>query len=199
MFTPCFPDGIVKVVAIDPGSFRCGFSEIDLDIKNKKIVKIVAETIVVERLNNDTGLFEDMVTPAMLRYYKLRNELLRRFEAIRPQYVAYEGPFMNRLQPSAYGPLVSLQTMIHDAVMHYNLGTPMYTFQPQVVKKSINIAGKKGKEVVVESLRKIREVMDVLETDLDTLDDNGVDSIVVGYTFFKENICKEFNATVKLK
>lgn len=196
---PFIPNAIVKIVSIDPGSYKCGFSEIDLDIKNKKLTRIVSDTILVERLHNDTGLFEDSVTPATLRYYKLRNELLRRLLRIMPWYIAYEGPFMDRFHPAAFGSLSSLMTLVHDAVIEYNISTPFCVYQPQVVKKSLNISGKKGKEIVVASIRKVDEIMSVLETDIDTLDDNGVDSIAVGYTFFKENICKEYNTSVPTK
>lgn len=185
-----YPPDVIRVIAIDPGSYKCGFSVFNIDFKTRKLLSIVSETIMVEKLRNDTGLFEDYISPAMLRYYKLRNELIRRFEEIQPHYVAYEGPFMNKLQPSAYGPLVSLMTLAHDAVIMYNLSTMFRTYQPQVVKKAISISGKKGKEVVIEALLKVKEVMDVLQTDIRTLDDNGVDSIVVGYTFFREDIQK---------
>lgn len=193
------PSHTVRVIAIDPGSFKCGFCICDIDFTNRKILRIEAETIRVESLANDTGYPEELVSAATLRYYKLRNELVRRFDDIKPQYIVYEGPFMNRLQPSAYGPLVAMMTLIQDAVLHYNIAVPFVIFQPQVVKKSVSIAGKKGKEVVIEALRKIPEIMDVLVTDIESLDDNGVDAIAVGYTFFKSNIQKSNDPPIKKK
>lgn len=182
------PPKVIRVVAIDPGSFKCGYCEMLIDFQTREILSVTANTIKVESLRDDTGLWDDLISPATQRYYKLRNELIRRFEAFQPHYVVYEGPFMNKFQPSAYGPLVSLMTVAHDAVMHYNLSVPFITFQPQVVKKSVGIAGKKGKEVVIAALRKVEAITAVLQVDLDSLDDNGVDSIAVGYTFFVEDI-----------
>lgn len=185
-----FPSEIIRVVAIDPGSIKCGIAYLEIDFEKKKILRIVADNIRVESLPNDTGYPADVLTTPQLRYYKLRNEITRRLILLKPHYVAYEGPFMNTLQPSAYGPLVSVMTLIHDAVLGYNFTVPFHVFQPQLVKKAIAISGKKGKEIVIEALLKVDEVMSVLETDLTTLDDNGIDSIVVGYTFFKEDILK---------
>lgn len=188
---PLVPTSVVRLIAIDPGSTKCGISVFHIDLDTRKIIRIEATTIKVESLNNDTGIPEEVLTNAQLRYYKLRNEIIRRLQAVQPHYVAYEGPFMNRLQPSAYGPLVSVMTLVQDAVLSYNFTIPFNVFQPQVVKKAVGIAGKKGKDVVIAALRKVDEVMDVLVTDIDSLDDNGVDSIVVGYTFFKEHIKKK--------
>lgn len=185
-----YPSEVIRLVAIDPGSMKCGISYFEIDFERKKILRIVADNVRVESLANDTGYPEEVLTPGQLRYYKLRNEITRRLIQHKPHYVAYEGPFMNTLQPSAYGPLVSVMTLIHDAVIGYNLTIPFHVFQPQVVKKAIGISGKKGKEIVIEALSKVDEVMSVLETDIESLDDNGVDSIVVGYTFFKEDIRK---------
>lgn len=196
---PYLPSGIVKLIAIDPGSFKCGFCVYDIDFKERKIVRISAETIKVESLKNDTGIPEELITASSLRYYKLRSELVKRFDELTPHYVAYEGPFMNRLQPSAFGPLVAMMTLVRDAVIHYNVGVPFTIFQPQVVKKSVDIAGKKGKEVVIEALRKVSEIMDALVTDLDTLDDNAIDAIAVGYAFFKDQIQKSNDQPSKKK
>lgn len=184
------PEQDLTLVAIDPGSTKCGFAVFVINLKEKKIKSIIADTIMVESLANDTGFHDECVPAATLRYYKLRNEITRRLTTLHPSYIAYEGPFMNTFNPNAYAPLVSVMTLVRDAVLDYNLSIPFFVYQPQVVKMTLNVAGKKGKEVVVAALRKVQQVMDVLEVDLDSLDDNGVDSIVVGYTFFLREIEK---------
>ena len=182
---------VYTMIAIDPGSNITGVSRFDIDVRNKKILSIRTWRIDVNRLKNDTGLAEEMFSERMIRYYKLRNEFIRILHRENPHYVAYEGPFMNKLQPSAYGPLVSVMTILQDALVQYCPGNPFYITQPQQVKKAVGVAGKKGKGVIKEAIEKIPELMEALkagQTKLDELDDNAIDSIAVGYSALKLDI-----------
>lgn len=182
---------VYTMIAIDPGSNITGVSRFDLDVRNKKILSIRTWRIDVNKLKNDTGLPEEMFSERMIRYYKLRNEFIRILHRENPHYVAYEGPFMNKLQPSAYGPLVSVMTILQDALVQYCPGNPFYITQPQQVKKAVGVAGKKGKGVIKKAIEKIPELMEALkagQTKLDELDDNAIDSIAVGYSALKLDI-----------
>ena len=182
---------VYTMIAIDPGSNITGVSRFDIDVRNKKILSIRTWRIDVNKLKNDTGLAEEMFSESMIRYYKLRNEFIRILHRENPHYVAYEGPFMNKLQPSAYGPLVSVMTILQDALVQYCPGNPFYITQPQQVKKAVGVAGKKGKGVIKEAIEKIPELMEALkagQTKLDELDDNAIDSIAVGYSALKLDI-----------
>ena len=182
---------VYTMIAIDPGSNITGVSRFDIDVRNKKILSIHTWRIDVNKLKNDTGLPEEMFSERMIRYYKLRNEFIRILHRENPHYVAYEGPFMNKLQPSAYGPLVSVMTILQDALVQYCPGNPFYITQPQQVKKAVGVAGKKGKGVIKEAIEKIPELMEALkagQTKLDELDDNAIDSIAVGYSALKLDI-----------
>lgn len=182
---------VYTMIAIDPGSNITGVSRFDIDVRNKKILSIRTWRIDVNKLKNDTGLAEEMFSERMIRYYKLRNEFIRILHRENPHYVAYEGPFMNKLQPSAYGPLVSVMTILQDALVQYCPGNPFYITQPQQVKKAVGVAGKKGKGVIKQAIEKIPELMEALkagQTKLDELDDNAIDSIAVGYSALKLDI-----------
>ena len=192
------PEDDLLLIAIDPGTRKCGYSEFVINLKEKKIKSIFAETIVVDNLVDDTGYFREITPETVIRYYKLRNELHRRFMTKKPSWIAYEGPFMNTKNPNAYSPLVSVMTVVRDAVKSYNLATPFLVYQPMTVKMTIGVAGKKGKEIVLETLTKMEFVMKALSVDIDTLDDNAVDSIVVGLTFFQGEI-ERFDRLLPLK
>lgn len=162
-----------------------GLAVFDLDLRNKKIVSIKAWTIKTDKLKNDTGLPEELYADKIIRLQKLYLHMLRVLKEEKINHVAYEGPFMNRLQPSAYGPLVSLMTMVHLAVMHTASGMGFSVFQPQEVKKSLGVAGKKGKEVVKEALSKHSELLNAMAFGnclLDDLDEHAIDGIAAGYT-----------------
>ena len=185
-----YQDGVYKLLAIDPGGHKCGISLFTFNLKEKKILSIDSFTINVEKLKNDTGFPEELLRNKFLAYYKLRNEILRLLQRFKPDIVGYEAPFMNSKQPSAYGPLVSMMTLIYDAVVTYNLGSEFYTIQPQQTKKAVGVAGKKSKEVVTEAVMKIPELMEALTVDIKTLDDNAIDSIAVGWYVLKYYLYK---------
>lgn len=187
-YVPHLPSNILRVLAIDPGTTKTGVSLFTVDPLQRLILSINSWTISVDHLKNDTGLAEEMFGERFMRIYKLRNELLRVFKQLNVHYVAYEGPFMNTLQPSAYGPLVALQTMIHDALVAYSPGVPFFTLQPQQGKKAVGVSGKKGKDVIKEAVRTFPELMHGLENGnclLDDLDDHAIDSIAVGFCALK--------------
>lgn len=185
-----YSDGVYKMLAIDPGGHKCGVSLFTFSLKEKNILSIESFTINVEKLKNDTGFPEELLRNKFLAYYKLRNEILRLLLSFKPDIIGYEAPFMNSKQPSAYGPLVSMMTLIYDAVITYNLGSEFYTIQPQQTKKAVGVAGKKTKVVVVEAVKKVPELMGALSIDIDTLDDNAVDSIAVGWYVLKHYLYK---------
>lgn len=185
---------VYKLLSIDPGGHKTGVTLFELDLTNSKILSAKAWTINVDKLFDDTALPVEMIGEKFHRYYKLRNELARTFRHYKPDAIGYEGPFMNKLQPTAYGPLVSMMTLIMDALMHYNPGIPFHVIQPQQTKKAVGVAGKKGKDVIKEAIKKIPEVMEALKVtncELDDLDDNAIDSIGVGLSVMNIHLLPE--------
>ncbi len=194
MFHPFLPSPIVRVIAIDPGSHATGVARFDVNPATREIISIRAWSIKVDRLKNDTSLPDEMFSEKFIRFYKLRNEMLRTFQRENVMYVAYEGPFMNRLQPSAYGPLVALQTLIQDALVTYSPGVPFFVLQPQQGKKAVGVAGKKGKDVIKEAVKRYPELMNGLEAGhclLDDLDEHAIDAIAVGFCALKLDLFKK--------
>lgn len=188
MAHPFFQPTYFRLLGIDPGSTAMGLALFDLDLKNQKIVGIQAWTIKTDKLKNDTGLPEELYADRQIRLHKLYLAMKRLLTQEHVNHVAYEGPFMNRLQPSAYGPLVALMTMVHLAVMETASGMGFSVFQPQQVKKSFGVAGKKGKEVMLEALSLNDDLMSAMAFSnclLNELDEHSVDAIAAGYTAIK--------------
>ena len=193
MLFPDYKAPLFKMIAFDPGGKKTGVSVFLLDIPKKEIVSIRSWTIHVDGLKNDTGLPEEIFDEKVIRRYKLRNEIQRIFLEENPYQVCYEGPFMNRLQPSAYGPLVAVMTLIQDALISYAPGVPFMVIQPQQGKKGVGVAGKKGKDVMRQAVKSIPVLIEALKRGnclLDELDEHAVDSIAVGYTCLQLDIFK---------
>lgn len=183
-YVPQYRPSAYRLLAVDPGTVKMGVSMFEVDPITRKIYSIRSQTLYPPQLPNTTALVEDLHKETWVRLNKTRERFSALLREEQPHHVVYEAPFMNRLQPTAYGPLVALMTMVHWAVMDYNQSTPFKILPPLTVKKFIGVAGKKGKEVVVEAIRKIPNLMHALEQGecvLDELDDNAVDSIAVGY------------------
>lgn len=182
------PEQAIRVIAIDPGSHQCGVSKLEIDLRDVSIKKIQPWTVQVDRLKDRSKFSSELVEERVLNHYKLRDYFVDLFKDYQPHYVVYEGPFINKLQPSAYGVLMSLLTLVQEAVYRYNEAVMFQVFQPMVVKKSLKVAGKHGKEIVMQAILEHPWLKDVIVGSLDHLDHNAIDSIAVGYTFFQENI-----------
>ena len=182
------------MIAIDPGSHNTGVARFDVKPREREILSIKAWSINVDKLKNDTGLPEELYSEKFIRFYKLRNQLVRIFNEENATFIAYEGPFMNRFQPSAYGPLVALQTLIHDSIVTYNPGVPFFVLQPQQAKKAVGVAGKKGKGVIKEAVKTNGDLMKGLTGGLcllDELDEHSIDAIAVGFCALKLKLFKK--------
>lgn len=186
--TPVSISGTIRLSSIDPGSNHCGVARYSVDAHTREIISCSARTIRVDSLKNDTGLLEDYTSPLVMKYYKLRNEILREFKDHDTTHVAYEGPFSNYMSPGAFGPLVSVMTMVRDAAHCHQPFMPFMVFQPTLVKKSVNKANSRDKDDMLEALKGLTIITGVLETDIDSLDNNGVDALLVGYTYYRTQI-----------
>lgn len=169
-----------KMVAIDPGVNTTGVSVFDIETRTGKILNIEAQTLTNSKLANMTGLDPDIVPERTIKLFKLRDAIVYILNFVRPTVVACEAPFYNSLMPMAYGSLMEVTGMVHQSVLAYNSNTPFHLLAPQLVKKSLGVAGKKGKEVVMEAVKNRPDLIQVLSTPLETLDEHSIDSIGVG-------------------
>lgn len=191
---PCRQFTSYRLLCIDPGSHKTGVSLFEVDLLTSNIVSIKTWTINVDKLVEIPGFPSDFVGEKFSRFYRLREEFKRILRENEVDCVCYEGPFMNVKQPNAYGPLVSVMTLVMDAAFEHNLGMPFFTVQPQQTKKAVGVAGKKGKEVMLAALKKFDNVVELLRKEnieLDDLDDNAIDSVAVGLAALKLYVYKE--------
>ena len=191
---PFYSPASFKLLAIDPGTNQMGISIFDLDVKAFKILKIKSWTVYPDRLENHTGMVEELHLNPFLKRMKVCETIGKILVEERIHQVAYEAPFMNRRQPSAYGPLVALMTMVQLSVLRYGQDIEFNIYPPLTVKKAVGVAGKKGKEIITQAIRGIPELMAALKEgncELDDLDNNAVDSIAVGYAAVTLELFKE--------
>lgn len=188
---------VYRLLAIDPGTTKCGVAVVDCDPRTYRILSIRAWTIAMDALPNDTGLMGEFHDELLIRLYKLKNACQRIFDTEQPLYVAYERPFINPKRPNAYGPLMAVHTILREISLNYHPTMPFHILSPGTMKKAIGVKSEKGKnskELVYEAACNNPEFLALLEaggTKIDDLDDNGLDAALVGYTAVRDFIFKE--------
>lgn len=175
-----------KMVAIDPGLNNTGIAIFTISLFPFQITHIEAFTLKSERLVDDSMLDDDDFMERLHKRYMMGNSLRRILEAHNPSSVVSESPFFDRRKPGSFAVLTEVLTELYDTVVQFN---PLIRFSmkaPQLVKKTLGVAGIKGKEVVKEAMAKVEEIVSVVEGSFDHLDEHAIDAIGVGYTWFTE-------------
>lgn len=176
-----------RVVGIDPGLLNLGFAIFHINYLTGRIEKVEAFTLVNDKLPNYTGLDIEIVPERTIKLFKLKAAIRWALNVYGPSYVVCEAPFYNRFMPMAYGALLEVVSTIHSAVLEWNPNIGFHTVAPLLVKKLVGTKAVKndtlkGKELVKSGVKAIPEIMNVLETPIDTLSEHAIDAIAVCYT-----------------
>lgn len=183
------PDGslVGTIIGIDPGTNTMGLCMMDVNVHTLEIINVKAETFKSERY---LDLNDDVVRTHGERVAKLLIHL-RHLESVlehyKPFVVCVENPFMNRLRPGAYGPLVECVATIRTAVLKYSKLIPFLGYEPAVVKKTVGCFATSGNKIdVTNAIANIAEITNIIDKDIIfMLDEHSVDSIAVAYTHLK--------------
>lgn len=176
-----------RLMGLDPGLNFTGVAIFDICYFTGKIQRVEAFTLANDKLPNHTGLDEDFVTERTIKLYKLKAALLWSMGNYNPAYVVCESPFYSPLMPMAFGALTEVVSIIHSAVLAWNMNIGFHTVPPLLVKKLIGTKAVKndsvkGKELVKLGVMAIPEIMSVLQTPIETLSEHAIDAIAVCYT-----------------
>ena len=172
-----------NLLGVDPGLNNIGLAIYTLSLHPFRIVSIHSFTLKAERVIDTSGLRDDIHTDRLRKRHAMINAFSRVLASVNPSIVACESPFFDRRKPSSFQVLAEILVSLTDAVAKHNPNTLFTTVEPLTVKKILGVAGKKGKEVVKEGMVKIPEIMSVLKTPIEQMDEHAIDSTAVGYTF----------------
>lgn len=179
MFTIPTEYNRVNIVGFDPGSETTGVSVLTIDPQTAHIYSANAWTIKSSKLQAFTGMDPDSHSERMCRLRALSMEVQSIMDTFRPWAVGCEAPFYNRLMPSAYGSLTEVVVYIQNSCISYNPCTRFELLQPQLVKKSVGAAGKKGKDVMREAVKADTALNSSLIVNIDSLDEHAIDALAV--------------------
>lgn len=172
--------GDYRMVSFDPGLGKCGVSIYDLS-EDRRIRRIDAFTLIQERIRQRTGWDEESRSDRALRLRRLYLAAVSVIEDYRPAVVSFEAPFFNRLRPMAFGSLTETTDCLKYAAYDVSRNILVMSVEPMVVKKAVGASKGKGKQVVLEGIERIPEIMDNLIPNIRDLDEHSVDAVGVGY------------------
>lgn len=173
----------IRSIAIDPGLNNTGIAVFDIQVEPFKLLLIQAETLKADRLVDDSGLDDEDFIERHHKRYKLCNAFRKILEYHQPNIVVSESPFFDRRKPSSFAVLTEVITSLFDTVVEYSPLVRFSLVEPLLVKKTLGVAGQKGKDVVREAMAKQTEILKVLSDPLEQLDEHSIDAIGVGYTW----------------
>ena len=177
-----------RMVCFDPGLNTTGVSVYDIDSRTKEVLSIYAYTIYTDRTRDATGLDTEILTERSHKLYKLCGAIQHTLAEYNPSIVGSEAPFYNRLMPMAFVSLSEVVSMLRHTTLQYNYNIPFYLVEPQLVKKGVGVAGKKGKQVVMDAICGVPEIMRALTVPVEGLDEHAIDAIAVGWSMLKFKI-----------
>lgn len=168
-----------NVVAFDPGSDTTGVAVVTINPSTAEIISATAWTLRTAKIKAFGGFSPYFHTERECKLGNLFIEVQSIMEVSRPWAVGCEAPFFNRLMPSAYGSLTEVVTIIQSACMGFNPYTRFELLSPQSVKKSVGVAGKKGKDVMRDAVLADTPMSSKLLVDINTLDEHAIDALAV--------------------
>lgn len=183
-----FPESlttIIKIVAIDPGTRMLGVAILSLDVATMKIVATEAMTFNSEKMLTLDEVVEETYSERMAKILAQKKNLIKIFNYYNPAYICCESPFFNRLQPSAYGPLMEILTAIQMAGIEFNPLVKFTLYPPSVVKKSLGGSHIADKTSIRDQLLLRNDLCFKGTYSLDKLDEHSLDAIAVGLCHYE--------------
>lgn len=170
------------LLAIDPGLHNTGIAVYVLDLYNYKIISIDTRLISSKNTRDVSGLDDDLYEDEQKIRISQKAALKEYLEHFQPDTVVCESPFFDRFRPSSFMTLTRVCVSFMDAVIEYNPNCVFIPHAPQYVKKSIGVAGQKGKEPIERALSQMPLIADVLIPRLSEITEHERDAIAVGYS-----------------
>lgn len=176
---------VFTALFLDPGLNNTGVSVYRIDQYEGKVLSIEAGTLSAVRLIDDSGVDDEFHEERIIKRLQMGSALRVWLESYAPDIVVTESPFFDRKKPGSFQILSEVLTTLYDEVLRYNRMVRFQKLAPQAVKKSLGVAGIKGKEIVKEAVEKTALIMEHFPNGIDHLDEHGIDATAVGYAWLR--------------
>lgn len=177
----------IRIMGFDTSANNLGCSVIDVCIETGKVNVLDCFTLHGQKLAKRHPSMVESMGEKAAKLKAIEFELVKLFQRYDPTHVASEAPYMGRF-PQAYASLIECQLAIRYAVWGWNPTRSLSTIEPSVIKVNMDVSGRSGdKDEMTEAIRKLidKDMIDMGDIDLDTLDEHSVDSICIAITEYK--------------
>lgn len=173
-------DDCVRIVSIDPGSNRAGFSVLDFDLVTGVTTVQLSHTVKGEVLLRERPRLAEIYGEREARnmcYGDYLHDLLQVYE---PFAVASEAPYQGKFV-ATYRALTEQLTCFRAAVYRYCRSTSFVLVEPSPVKVFMGVKGTSGdKDLMRDALLRRTDVVFAEGVVATELDEHSIDSICVG-------------------
>ncbi len=169
-------------MAIDPGLNNIGIAIFDVDATKEAPTSLTAFTVLVEKAQDTSGFDDQDVIARQHKLETIKNLFAKILKDYKPEVVFCESPFFDPRKPNAFEALVQVMLKIFEALSEYDKNLTLERFSPQEVKKTFNISGKLGKDIVKEAVSKCEELKPLLPEDFEFYSEHAIDATAVGFT-----------------
>lgn len=178
----------LRIIAIDPGTNKCGFTVLSLNIETKEIKVLTAYTVSGNSFITQNKMFAALHGDKAAKLKGYQMHLKELCERVEPYMVGSEAPYMGRFA-AAFGALKEMTTVLRLAANSYDFTMPFLFIEPTPVKKFMGVQGKKNmgnKDAMTEKLQERKDVVWPEDLTIDMLDEHCVDSTCVGLYFIDQ-------------
>ncbi len=170
-----------KIIGIDPGK-NLGISVIEID-GNFNILNIIPTTFKLDNvLSNDASKGQKLSLPL----YDAFNIVSNLINKEKPIAIARETEFVNKRFASSALVLSRVIGSIEVAIKHTNRKQPIFRFSPREIKSGVGAGGNADKHVMLQNLKELPDVKDIVKNLGDELDEHNVDVTAMAYLAVKE-------------
>lgn len=190
----------IRILALDPGTVTLGSAIIDVDGRNYDFKIIYGHTFDTTQ---SVKLFDNLPSVRPSRDARLiahRQNLLELFLQTQPDIIVTETPFARRGKMSAYDALLEFQGMLRCVLYSYCRSMSLKRITPTVAKNALGVSHiKTSKDDVQKAVMSKLSEHVIDGVDLSLFDEHTIDSIAVGYAYYRQSLLGESFSLTKTK
>ncbi len=176
-----------NLLAIDPGLNNIGLATYELSLVPFKINRIHASTLKEDRVIDDIVYDNETALERDYKRSRMVAAVMKHVVEVNPDIIICESPFFDRNKPGSFAILTEVILEIRQEISRFNDRIRFSFLAPQLVKKTLGVAGIKGKEIVRDAMEKQTHLLSALDQSIDDIDEHSIDAMTVGYTFILQN------------
>lgn len=177
---------VFKMVTMDPGLNNIGLAIWEIEnTQELSILSVSAVTLREQTVVDDQCYDPELIDQQFIKRMRMTEAVMKFIRHDTPSVFVSEMPFFNPLMPSSFAILTEVVSGIFTEIRKFDNMIQIVGFSPKAVKKTLGVAGIKGKDVVKDALRGKQEFTDVLVEDFEKLSEHAIDAGAVGLTYLE--------------